>query len=260
MTANERPAALVTGGARGIGRGIALALAEAGFDLVVNDLERSDDAVETLEGIEARGARSAFVAGDIADLDRQEDLVAAAFEPFGDLRCLVNNAGVSVRVRGDLLEVGLESWERCLSVNLRAPFFLTQKVARRMLAAGPPANRPPQTIVTITSVNVEVPSIDRGEYCISKAGASMMTQLFAHRLAPHGIAVFEVRPGIIRTRMTAPAAERYDRLIEGGITPIARWGEPADIGRAVATLAGGGLPFTVGQVVCIDGGLSRRAL
>jgi NAD(P)-dependent dehydrogenase (short-subunit alcohol dehydrogenase family) len=260
VAAGARPAAPVTGGGRGIGRAIATALAEAGFDLVVNDLERDGDAEDTLAGIAAAGGRVAFVAGDVADLQGHEALVEAACGAFGDLRCLVNNAGVSVRVRGDLLEVGVESWERCLAVNLRGPFFLTQRVARRMLAAAPPAEGPPRTIVTITSANAETPSIDRGEYCVSKAGASMMTQLFAQRLAPHGIAVFEVRPGIIRTRMTAPAAARYDRLIAEGITPIARWGEPEDIGRAVATLASGGMPFTVGQVVNIDGGLSRRGL
>ena len=165
---------------------------------------------------------------------------------------------MGVLSRGELLDVLPESYDRCLGVNLRGSFFLTQRVARRMLEDPHPDAAPPRSIVTITSVNAEVPSLGRGEYCISKAGASMMTQLFAQRLAPHGIAVFEVRPGIIRTEMTAPATEYYDRAIAGGITPIARWGEPDDIGRTVATLASGGLPFTVGQVVWVDGGLGRR--
>lgn len=254
---DARPVALVTGAARGIGRGAALALAGAGFDVVVNDLAQADDVGATLAGVRERGGQAAFVAADIADLDRHEGLVEQAWAAFGRLDCLVNNAGVSVLSRGDLLDVSLESYERCLSVNLRGPFFLTQRVARRMLEESRDEQAPPRSIVTITSVNAEIPSIERGEYCVSKAGASMMTKLFARRLAPHDIAVFEVRPGIIRTSMTAPAAERYERAIAEGITPIARWGEPADIGRAVATLATGGLPFTVGQVVYVDGGLSQ---
>ena len=250
----ERPVALITGARRGIGQGIAFALAAAGFDLVINDLERDADAEATLAGVDARGARASFVAADIADLAAQPGLVDAAFA-FGRLECLVNNAGVSVLSRGDLLDVAPESYDRCLDVNLRGPFFLTQRIARRMLEQPPPEGGP-RSIITVTSVNAETPSISRGEYCISKAGASMLTKLFALRLAPHGIGVFEVRPGIIRTPMTAPVAERYQREIERGITPIARWGEPADVGRAVATAATGGLPFSVGQVIYVDGGLS----
>jgi NAD(P)-dependent dehydrogenase (short-subunit alcohol dehydrogenase family) len=140
---------------------------------------------------------------------------------------------------------------------LRGPFFLTQRIARRMLEEAPLEGGPPRSIVTITSVNAEIASLSRGEYCIAKAGASMLTRLFALRLAPHGIGVFEVRPGIIRTAMTAPAAERYEREIARGLTPIARWGEPADVGRAVATIATGQLPFSVGQVIYVDGGLSQ---
>jgi 3-oxoacyl-[acyl-carrier protein] reductase len=253
----ERPVALITGGRRGIGRGIALALAEAGFDLVINDLERDADAEATLAGIAERGARASFIAADIADLEAQPAVVEAAFAAVGRIDCLVNNAGVSVRSRGDLLDVSVESYDRCLEINLRAPFFLAQRVARRMVETAPPAGAPPRSIVTITSVNAEIPSPTRGEYCISKAGASMLTRLFALRLAPHGIGVFEVRPGIIRTPMTAPAAERYEQEIARGVTPIARWGEPADVGRAVATAATGGLPFSVGQVIYVDGGLSQ---
>ncbi len=257
---SKTPVALITGGRRGIGQGIAFALAEAGFDLVINDLEQDDDAEATLAGIAERGRRAVFLAADIADLATHAQLVEGAFAAFGRIDCLVNNAGVSVLSRGDLLEVSVESYDRCLAVNLRAPFFLTQKVARRMLAQPRLPDGPPRSIITITSVNAETASVDRGEYCISKAGASMLTRLFALRLAPHGIGVYEVRPGIIRTAMTAPAAKRYDRLIAGGLTPIRRWGEPADVGRAVATLAGGGLPFSAGQVILVDGGLSLPVL
>jgi 3-oxoacyl-[acyl-carrier protein] reductase len=252
----ERPVALITGGRRGIGQGVAFALAEAGFDLVLNDLERDADFEATLAGIGEREGRVDFIAADVADLAAHPGLVDAAFAAFGRLDCLVNNAGVSVLSRGDLLEVAPESFDRCLSVNLRGPFFLTQRIARRMLEQAPPAGGPPRSVVSITSVNAAMPSINRGEYCISKAGASMLTRLFALRLAPHGIGVFEVRPGIIRTPMTAPVAALYEREIAAGITPIARWGEAADVGRAVATIATGGLPFSVGQVIYVDGGLS----
>jgi 3-oxoacyl-[acyl-carrier protein] reductase len=254
----ERPVALVTGGRRGIGRGIAFALAEAGFDLVIVDLERDADAEATLAGIAERGTAAHFIGADLADLAAQPALVEAACGAFGRLDCLVNNAGVSVLNRGDLLDVSIESYDRCLAVNLRAAFFLTQKIARRLLEQAPLDDGPPRSIVTITSVNAEMPSLNRGEYCISKAGASMLTRLFALRLAPHGIGVFEVRPGIIRTPMTAPVAERYEREIARGITPIARWGEPADVGRAVATAATGQLPFSVGQVIYVDGGLGQK--
>jgi 3-oxoacyl-[acyl-carrier protein] reductase len=255
----QRPVALITGGRRGIGQGIALALADAGFDLVINDLVRDAEAEATLTGIDARGARAGFVAADIADLATHPGFVDAACSAFGRLDCLVNNAGVSVLNRGDLLDVSLESYDRCLTINLRGPFFLTQRIARRMLDEAPLAGGPPRSIVSITSVNAELASINRGEYCISKAGVSMLTRLFALRLAPHGIGVFEVRPGIIRTAMTAPSAERYEQEIAQGLTPIARWGETADVGRAVATVATGQLPFSVGQVIYVDGGLNLPA-
>lgn len=260
MTETNRPAALVTGGARGIGRAIAWRLAETGFDVIVNDLEHTDDAEATLAGIAERGGRGSFAAADVADLRRHDALVDETWDAFGRLDCLVNNAGVGVLSRGDLLDVSVESYDRCLSVNLRGAFFLTQRIARRMLEDEPPAGALARSIVTITSVNAEMPSVNRGEYCISKAGASMLTQLFALRLAPHGINVFEIRPGVIRTPMTAPVAEDYQRRIEGGLTPIARWGEPDDIGRTVATVATGGLPFTVGQVIYVDGGLHQKTL
>jgi 3-oxoacyl-[acyl-carrier protein] reductase len=255
----QRPVALITGGRRGIGQGIAFALAGAGFDLVINDLVRDAEAEATLTGIAERNARASFVVADIADLAAHWSLVEAAYDAFGRLDCLVNNAGVSVLSRGDLLDVSLESYDRCLDVNLRGTFFLTQRIARGMLEQAPLAGAPPRSIVSITSVNAELASINRGEYCLSKAGVAMLTRLFALRLAPHGICVFEVRPGIIRTAMTAPSAERYEQEIAEGLTPIARWGEPADVGRAVATIATGQLPFSAGQVVYVDGGLNLPA-
>ena len=256
--ATPRGIALVTGGRRGIGRGIALALAGSGFDIVINDLVEDEAAAEAVAAIEALGRRAAVVVGDIADIAGLDRMVAAAWERFGAIDCLVNNAGVSVLSRGDLLDVSLESYDRCLDINLRGPFFLTQKIARRMLKAPPATGQ--RSIITISSVSSEVVSVARGEYCISKAGLSMMSKLFAARLAESGIAVFEVRPGIIRTDMTRPSADRLDQLIAEGITPIRRWGEPDDVGRAVATLAAGGLPFSVGEVVHVDGGLTLKTL
>lgn len=252
------PVALITGGRRGIGRGCAYSLAEAGFDVVIGDLEKCADAEETLAGVTGRGKRAAFVQADIADIDGHGRLVEETVAAFGALDCLVNNAGVSVLNRSDLLDVTPESYDRCLTINLRGPFFLTQKVARWM--AGHPAadGDPLRSIITISSSNARLVSIARGEYCISKSGLAMMTQLFAVRLAEEGIGVYEIRPGLIHTSMTARAEAHYDREIAEGISPMRRWGEAEDVGRTVATMATGGLPFTVGQAVCTDGGMYIR--
>ena len=176
----------------------------------------------------------------------------AAFAAFGGIDALVNNAGISVRVRGDMLDAAPDSFDHLLATNLRGPFFLTQAVARRWLATPP---RRPRSIVNIASANAAMASPDRAEYCLSKAGLSMMTKLYALRLADAGIGVFEVRPGIIRTAMTAVAAPRYDRLIADGLSPMRRWGEPADVGGVVAALADGRFHFSTGEVVHVDGGL-----
>jgi 3-oxoacyl-[acyl-carrier protein] reductase len=249
------PTALITGGRRGIGRGCAYALAEAGFDIVVNDLVEDGAAAETIAGIEKRGRHATFIQADISDLDAHEELIETAAGAFGPIHCLVNNAGVSVLDRGDLLDVSMESYDRCLDTNLRGPFFLTQRVARHMLDQEGGEFR---SIITISSVNAEILAVTRGEYCVSKAGMAMMSKLFAVRLADTGIGVYEIRPGIIRTDMTAPARERYDREIADGLTPIRRWGEPEDVGRVAATAATGGLPFSVGQALYVDGGLTLR--
>jgi NAD(P)-dependent dehydrogenase (short-subunit alcohol dehydrogenase family) len=212
----------------------------------------------TVRSVEAVGRRAATAPGDISALDTQDELVSRAWEAFGRIDCLVNNAGVSVLSRGDLLDVSVESYDRCLNVNLRGPFFLTQKIARRMLDA--PGGSHHRSIITITSVSAEVVSINRGEYCISKAGLSMLSKLFAVRLAETGIGVYEVRPGIIRSDMTAVSAARLDELIEQGVAPIRRWGEPQDVGRTVAAAATGRLLFSVGQVLYADGGLALPRL
>jgi 3-oxoacyl-[acyl-carrier protein] reductase len=254
------PTAFVTGARRGIGRGIAYALADAGFDVVVNDLADDGATAETLATIRAKGRRAAFVRGSIADLGDHARLVDGAFGAFGTVDCLVNNAGIQVKVRGDVLDVRPESFDELIAVNLRGTFFLTQAVAKRMLAAPSSPHDPPRSIVTISSANARIVGPNRAEYCFAKTGLAMMNQLFAVRLAEADIACYEIRPGIIRTDMTAPAAERYDKLIAEGITPIRRWGEPEDVGRTVAALAARHLPFNTGDAFHVDGGLHIKTL
>lgn len=249
--------ALVTGARRGIGRAIALRLAASGFDVAVNDVEADAEGRAVVAEIEAAGRRAMLVPLDIARIQEHGAMLDAIEAGLGPVDCLVNNAGVSVLSRGDLLDASEASWDRCLDINLKGTFFLTQEVARRMLAQ--PGDGP-RSIVTISSISAEVVSTSRGEYCIAKAGLAMLTKLFALRLAEAGIGVYEVRPGIIRTAMTEVAAARLDALIEDGISPIRRWGEPEDVAAAVAVLAEGRLPFTVGQVVTVDGGLTHRTL
>ena len=253
------PIGFVTGARRGIGRGIAYALADAGFDVVVNDLVDDAATRETLSGVGAKGRRAAFVQGSIADLPAHAKLVAAAFSAFGTVDCLVNNAGIQVKVRGDLLDVMPESFDEVLAVNLRGTFFLTQAVAKRMLAERRSAGDPPRSIVTISSANARLVSLNRAEYCFAKTGLAMLSQLFALRLAAADIACYEVRPGVIRTDMTAVAKDRYDKLIAEGLTPIRRWGEPEDVGKTVAALAQRSLPFNTGDAFHVDGGLHIKA-
>jgi NAD(P)-dependent dehydrogenase (short-subunit alcohol dehydrogenase family) len=257
MPPAERKVAFVTGAGRGIGRGIALALAEQNFDLVVNDLRAGAELDDTVAAVQAAGAAARTAVGDVADLAGHNDLIERAWSAFGRIDCLVNNAGVSVAIRGDLLNVKPESFDRLMNINLRGPFFLTQAVAARMIAAPGGGFR---SIITISSLNAETLSDDRGEYCISKTGLSMMSKLFALRLAGEGIATYEVRPGVIRTSMTAVAQEKYDRLFAGSGVPISRWGEPEDVGRAVAALAGGAFRYSTGEVVHVDGGMSLPKL
>ncbi|MDD2058311.1 3-ketoacyl-ACP reductase [Pseudomonas sp. GD03860] len=251
MTA--RPTALVTGARAGIGRAIAVGLAQAGFDLALLDLHADPALQETAELARQLGAKAAVIAGDIAAIDRHDALLDAAEQAIGALTCLVNNAGVSVLSRGDLLEVTPESFDRCQQINSRGTFFLTQAFARRLVKR--PAGQVPRSVVTITSSNARAVSVLRGEYCVSKAALSMTSRLFAVRLAEAGIGVYEVQPGLIATEMTAPSKARYDAEIERGLTAIKRWGQPEDVARVVVSMAIGALPYTVGHAVPVDGGL-----
>jgi NAD(P)-dependent dehydrogenase (short-subunit alcohol dehydrogenase family) len=247
-----RPAAIVTGGARGIGLACAEALADAGFDILIADLaEHAPDKLAA--NLVARGVRFAYHRCDIADLAGQAALVEAALRAFGRIDCLVNNAGVGAVVRGDLLELKPENFDRAIDVNLRGTVFLSQAVATAMLGATGGVAR---SIITITSVSATMASPERADYCISKAGLSMWVKNLALRLAADGIGVFEVRPGIIRTDMTAGVSAKYEALIDGGLVPARRWGEAADIGMVVAALAGGKFGFSTGSVIDVDGALS----
>ena len=252
--------ALVTGGTRGIGLASAEALAREGWDLAVCGVRGQEAVQPALQKLRDAGAAVLYVRADIGEDDALERLVSAVRERFGRLDTLVNNAGVAPQERKDILEATRQSFDRLIRVNLRGPYFLTQAVARYMLElkGADPSFR--GCIVFITSISAAVASVNRGEYCISKAGLSMASLLWATRLAGDGIAVYEVRPGIIKTDMTAGVTAKYDALIEQGLTLQRRWGTPEDVGKAVAMLARGDLAYSTGQVITVDGGLTVRRL
>lgn len=268
------PTALITGASRGIGRGIALELAGLGYDLVLNYVRNEAAAAATAEecraAARARGqeVRVVTVRADIARSEDRAALVDRARAEFARLDLLVNNAGVAPAVRADLLDAGEAGFDAVLATNLKGPFFLTQAVARWMLESAAPAGgaedsgtgRAARAIVFVSSISAYTASVNRGDYCISKAGLAMVVKLFAARLAEAGIGVYEIRPGIIATDMTAPVKARYDALIAQGLTPIRRWGTPADVGRAVAAIAQGLLPFSTGEVINVDGGFHLHRL
>ncbi len=246
--------AIVTGSSRGIGRATALRLAADGYDLVVNGSSESERLESIRDEVEKAGRKAVAVAADIGDLGSHEALVEAALG-LGPVHCLVNNAGVSVLSRGDLLDASPESYDRCMAVNARGTFFLTQRVARAMLDEKSPGDGH-RSVVFVTSVNAVAASVNRGEYCMSKAAASMAVRLYAIRLAEAGIGAYEIQAGLIRTEMSQPSWDKYDRMIEEGMLPMPRWGQPEDIARTVSSIAAGGLEYTVGQAIQLDGGLS----
>lgn len=260
-------AGLVTGASRGIGRGIALQLARLGFDLVLNFRSNKEAAQATardcLEAARTAGhaIRAEICSGDISDASARLHLLQFTDRTFGRLDLLVNNAGMAPRQRLDILEATEESFDELMNVNLKGPFFLSQAVANyflRLRSTLGAEYRP--KIVTISSVSAYTASTNRGDYCISKAGLSMVTSLFAARLASDGINVYEIRPGIIATDMTAGVKEKYDALIANGLTPIPRWGETDDVAKAVAAIAQDLLPFSTGEVINVDGGFHLRRL
>jgi NAD(P)-dependent dehydrogenase (short-subunit alcohol dehydrogenase family) len=260
MSTQPKRVALVTGGSRGIGRGIAEALADSGFDLAINGRRDAADVTEVVASLEQRGAEVLYCRADVGSTADRAALVEAVRSRFDRLDVLVNNAGVAPDVRADVLDATEESFDRLIGINLKGPYFLTQLVARWMVEQRRADATFTGVIVNVSSVSATEASINRGDYCISKAGVAMATQLWAFRLAEFGIAVYEVRPGIIATDMTAPVKEKYDKLMTEGLTVENRWGVPEDVGRAVAMLARGDLTYATGNVLNIDGGLTLRRL
>lgn len=257
----NRKTAIVTGASRGIGRGIAIELGRAGFRVAINYAGNLKAAEEARELVTAAGGEAIIVQADVSSAEDRANLVKTTQDAFGRIDLLVNNAGVAPNVRADLLECGEESFDRLFAINLKGPFFLTQLVASAMLKQEPDENGFRGRVVNITSISVYTSSINRGDYCMVKAGLAMMTKLFADRLSNDGINVYEIRPGIIATDMTSGVTEKYDKLIlEDGITPIRRWGKPEDIGRAVRAVAEDYLPFSTGEVINVDGGYHMHRL
>jgi len=254
----NRPVALITGGARGIGRGIAENLAENGFDVAIDDIH--ENAQETLSALEKWGAKALYLRADITSAEERARIIQEIKKTFGCLHLLVNNAGVAPLVRMDLLQATEESFDRVMKINLKGPYFLTQLVANWMIEQK--AAQPDQMfrIVNISSNSAYTSSPSRGEYCLSKAGVSMMTKLYADRLAEYQIGVFEIRPGIIMTDMTSTVKAKYDKLIDGGLLPLKRWGQPEDIGKAIVAVAKGYLDYSTGEVINVDGGFHLHRL
>jgi NAD(P)-dependent dehydrogenase (short-subunit alcohol dehydrogenase family) len=251
----------VTGGSRGIGLGVAQELARSGLDLAINGRREAADVVDAIQKLQSVGADVLYCRGDVASTDDRTAMLAAIEQRFGRLDVLVNNAGVAPDVRADIVDATEQSFDRLININLKGPYFLTQAVARWMIrqrASNPKDFR--GCIVSVSSISATVASVNRGDYCISKAGIAMATQLWAARLAEFNIDVYEVRPGVIATDMTAGVTEKYDRLIAGGLTVEKRWGTPEDVGRAVGVLARGELSYATGQVIMVDGGLTLQRL
>jgi len=254
----ERPAAIVTGASRGIGSAIAIELATLGYDLVINRVQQEPP--QTQKEVEDLGAQCEFVQADISCAEDRSRLVASAKSRFGRCDMLVNNTGVAPLKRTDILEATEESFDRVMGINLKGPYFLTQLVANWMVEQRKQYPDRALRIVNIGSVSSYASTPARGEYCISKAGLSMMTRLYADRLAEYNIGVFEISPGIITTDMTKPVKAKYDKLIAEGLTPIKRWGQPEDVAKAVGAIAEGRLDFSTGQVINVDGGFHLRRL
>ena len=254
----DRPVAIVTGASRGIGRAIAIELASLGYDLVINRAQQAPP--QTQKEVEDLGARCEFVRGDVSCAEDRSRLVDLAKNKFDRCDMLVNNAGVAPSKRMDILEATEESFDRVMGINLKGPYFLTQQVANWMIEQKKQYPQRAFRIVNVGSISAYTSSPARGEYCISKAGVSMCTKLYADRLAEYNIGVFEISPGIIATDMTRAVKDKYDKLIAEGLTPTKRWGRPEDVAKAVGVIAEGRLDFSTGQVISVDGGFHLRRL
>jgi 3-oxoacyl-[acyl-carrier protein] reductase len=255
-----RRVALVTGGTRGIGLGIARALAEEGWHLALCGVRRSDEVTDVVDELGGLGIDVHYSQADVGNPQARARFVADAIATFGHINALVNNAGRAPRVRADILDASERDFEDLLRTNLQGPYFLTQLVSRHLVDRQSADATFPAAIVFITSVSAQAASTNRGDYCVSKAGLSMAAKLFALRLAPNGIPVYEVRPGIVDTDMTAGVRDAYDRRIADGLVPEGRWGQASDVGRTVAALLRGDVPYATGTVIQVDGGLSIPSL
>jgi len=251
------PVALITGASRGIGQACALALAESGYDVAIAGVSEPK---ETLSKLQRLGRRAFSTISDVSQPDNHEPVLALIRERFGRLDVLVNNAGIAPKVRADLLEASPESYDQVMAVNLKGPYFLTQKVACWMVEQRRERPDDRLSIINISSISAYTASVMRGEYCVSKAGMGMMTKLFAARLAEEGVFVFEIRPGVVMTDMTKVVKGKYDKLIAEGLTPIRKWIQPEDVARSVEACATGRIPMSTGQVIDIDAGFHLRVL
>ena len=254
------PVALITGGTRGIGLGIAKALAEEGFDLAVNGMRPQNQVEDVLLSLQTKQNKVLYFQGNIGINKDRSRILSELKSEFGRLNILVNNAGIAPKERKDILEATEESYDQVMDINLKGPYFLTQEVANWMIKQKAESKNTFFSIITISSVSSTVSSINRGEYCISKAGLSMLTKLWASRMGEYEIPVYEVRPGVIKTDMTAGVIAKYDQLFKEGLALEKRWGTPEDIGNAVAALATNKIPYATGQVINIDGGMTIQNL
>lgn len=252
--------ALVTGGSRGIGLGIAKELADKGFDLAINGVRDESAVADVLKVLSDAGSQVIYCQGDLASANDRKKVLQKVKDTFGKLNILVNNAGIAPKERRDILDATEESFDHVISTNLKGNYFLTQQAANWMIAQKKSDHEFAACIINVSSISATVASVNRGEYCISKAGISMATQLFAARLGEFDIPVFEVRPGVISTDMTSGVKEKYDKLIEQGLCVTRRWGYPQDVGKVVGALAEGNFVYSTGQVIMVDGGLTLPRL
>lgn len=252
--------ALVTGGSRGIGLGIAKCLAKQNFDLAINGMRKEEDTLSSLEELKALGADVVYCRGDVGSAEERQGIMDRIKKYFGRLNVLVNNAGVAPKERKDILDATEESFDYVIKTNLNSAYFLSQLAANWMISQQKEDAGFSGSIINVSSISATVASVNRGEYCVAKAGMSMATQLFAVRLGEFNIPVYEVRPGVTATDMTSGVKEKYDKLIEEGLTVQKRWGFPEDVGLAVAALAKGDFPYSTGQVIMVDGGLTLPRL
>lgn len=256
----NKPVAFVTGGSRGIGFGCASQLAKLGFNVAINGMRDESAVSEPIEALKALGAEVVYCQGDIGSAEARASMLAKIKDQFGKLNVLVNNAGVAPKERNDILEASEESFDYVVGTNVKGPYFLTQAASNWMIEQKAANADEFFAIINVGSISATVVSVNRGEYCVSKAGVAMMSQLFAARLGEYDIPVYEIRPGVTKTDMTSGVTDKYDKLIEDGLCVTKRWGFPEDIGKAVGSLATGDFPYSTGQVIMIDGGLTMPRL